>query len=196
MTRSNFRIRGRFNHSEGLHSVPIVGRIVWLESDRRVGGGIPFRRQTSVERWPPNRSSKTVHIRGSMNVYADLFGRNRVLIALIAVVFSSLAGYGITFLEIDDTPRNLFAAQDDDFKQLERLFKDFGSDDNDCVVVLEGDSIYSPQGADAIRSIIAGIRHSGRAILAWNRSKASPISACSLRKELLPMCSLASGKRL
>lgn len=93
-----------------------------------------------------------------MNVYADLFGRNRVLIALIAVVFSSLAGYGITFLEIDDTPRNLFAAQDDDFKQLERLFKDFGSDDNDCVVVLEGDSIYSPQGADAIRSIIAGIR--------------------------------------
>jgi predicted RND superfamily exporter protein len=93
-----------------------------------------------------------------MNVYADLFGRNRVLIALIAVVFSSLAGYGITFLEIDDTPRNLFAAQDDDFKQLERLFKDFGSDDNDCVVVLEGDNIYSPAGADAIRSIIAGIR--------------------------------------
>jgi predicted RND superfamily exporter protein len=93
-----------------------------------------------------------------MNVYADLFGRNRVLIALIAVVFSSLAGYGITFLEIDDTPRNLFAAQDDDFRQLERLFQDFGSDDNDCVVVLEGDHIYSPAGANAIRKIIAGIR--------------------------------------
>lgn len=93
-----------------------------------------------------------------MNVYADLFGRNRVLIALVAVVFSSLAGYGITFLEIDDTPRNLFAAQDDDFRQLESLFKDFGSDDNDCVVVLEGDNIYSPEGAGAIRKIIAGIR--------------------------------------
>ncbi|MBY0587145.1 MMPL family transporter [bacterium] len=92
-----------------------------------------------------------------MNVYADLFGRNRVLIALIAVVFSSLAGYGITFLEIDDTPRNLFAAQDDDFRQLESLFKDFGSDDNDCVVVLEGETLYAPEGASAIRKILAGV---------------------------------------
>ena len=88
-----------------------------------------------------------------MNIYADIFGRSRVLIALLAIIVSGIAGYGVSFLKIDDVPRRLFASDDDDYKRLEKLFKDFGSDDNDCVVVIESDDLFSPKSVEVIRGI-------------------------------------------
>lgn len=93
-----------------------------------------------------------------MNLYADIFGRNRMLIALLALVMSSIAGYGITFLKIDDVPRKLFASDDEDYHRLEKLFEDFGSDDNDCVIVLESNNLFSPEGVQVIRNVAARCR--------------------------------------
>jgi predicted RND superfamily exporter protein len=88
-----------------------------------------------------------------MNIYADIFGRSRILIALLAILVSGFAGYGFSHLTIDDVPRKLFASDDDDYHRLEQLFKDFGSDDNDCVVVLESDDLFTPTAVDVIRNI-------------------------------------------
>lgn len=93
-----------------------------------------------------------------MNLYADIFGRNRIWIALLALVMSAIAGYGITFLKMDDVPRKLFASDDEDYHRLEKLFADFGSDDNDVVIVLDSKDLFSREGVQVIRNVASRCR--------------------------------------
>jgi predicted RND superfamily exporter protein len=128
-----------------------------------------------------------------MNVYADFFGRNRLALALIALVFSSIAGYGITFLRIDDVPRKLFASSDEDFRQLEKLFADFGSDDNDCVVVLESDGLFTPEGVKVLRAIEARSRLIDGVVSTQGLTSVSVLPRRGLPHTLLPAPSSPSS---
>ena len=62
--------------------------------------------------------------------------RPRLLAALIAGL-SALAVLATAGLEFDDVARGIFRTDDEDFARLEELFEDFGSDDLDCLVLLE-----------------------------------------------------------
>ncbi len=61
-------------------------------------------------------------------------------------------------LGFDDVPRSVFKTNDDQFRQLDELFADFGSDDSDCLVVLEpaqNADLFTPAGVAAIRRVVA-----------------------------------------
>lgn len=122
-----------------------------------------------------------------MNLYADIFGRNRVLIALIVVVFSSIAGYGVTFLRLDDIPRKLFASDDEDYHRLERLFEEFGSDDNDCIVVLESDDLFRPDAVRVVRSIASRCRELAGVVSVQSLADVTVFPSGGFPRALLPV---------
>jgi uncharacterized protein len=88
-----------------------------------------------------------------MDRLAALFVRHRLWIALGIVAFTALAGFGITRLQIDDRPSSIFTSKDEAFDRFRETITDFGSDDNDCLVVLEADDFFTPEAARILREI-------------------------------------------
>ncbi|MEM7306836.1 MAG: efflux RND transporter permease subunit [Planctomycetota bacterium] len=58
---------------------------------------------------------------------------------------------GLARLEFDDLPRGVIRSDDGAFQLLERLQADFGSDDNDHVLVLEADDWFTPELVPVLR---------------------------------------------
>lgn len=88
----------------------------------------------------------------------DFFGRHRAWFGLFVLAVTGLAVYGISRLTLDDQPRAVIETDDPDFDVLRQFFRDFGSDDNDCVLVLRGGDLFSPQGLAVIHAITERIR--------------------------------------
>ncbi|MBX3411712.1 MAG: MMPL family transporter [Pirellulales bacterium] len=100
-----------------------------------------------------------------MDRVVELFGRHRGVVALCIVLYTAAAAWGNARLGFDDVPRSVFRTADDDFVELEKVFADFGSDDNDCVVVIEpageGDpsgDLFTPERIAALRAAIASLQ--------------------------------------
>lgn len=64
---------------------------------------------------------------------------------------SLLALLGIFQLKFDSEPRSIFKQSDDDFAKLEEYFEQFGADDNSLILVLHGDSLFTPEFSEALR---------------------------------------------
>jgi len=75
--------------------------------------------------------------------------------AIVVLALSALAVLGAARLEIDDVPRSIFRTEDEHFERLERLFADFGSDDNDCLIVLRTADFFAPAAASCVRELDA-----------------------------------------
>src|SRR5262245_15827934 len=97
-----------------------------------------------------------------METLAAIFARNRLAVAAGVVLLTVLAVYGITKLKFDDDPRNIFRTHQADFELLEEQFADFGSDDNACVFVLEGEDLFSPAAVAAIRKLVGELEQVDR----------------------------------
>ncbi len=69
-----------------------------------------------------------------------------------------LALAGARRLQFDDVPRSVFQSESEEFIWLNRLFADFGSDDNDCLIVVESTELFSPRGVETIRELVRGVR--------------------------------------
>ena len=76
--------------------------------------------------------------------------------------FSLAIGVGITtclallssrWLEFDDQPHELFHRADAAADQLKQLFEDFGPDDDQLVLVLDGQPLFAPKSIEAIQRI-------------------------------------------
>ncbi len=94
-----------------------------------------------------------------MNRLAEWFARSRAPLAGAALVFTALAIFGLTRVGFDDRPMNIFRSSQDEFALLEdQVFADFGSDDNDCLVVVESEQLFSPRGVTLLRELIAELR--------------------------------------
>ena len=76
---------------------------------------------------------------------AELFGRYRLLVALLVMGMTALAAWGMTRLKFDDVPRNVFRSGSDDYRELQRFFADFESDDTDCLVVVKAPPTCLPR---------------------------------------------------
>ena len=59
------------------------------------------------------------------------------------VVMTIAAGVGLPRRRFDDRPRGVFKANDEAHALLEEVFADFGSDDNDCVLVVESQNLFT-----------------------------------------------------
>ena len=73
-----------------------------------------------------------------MKRYAELFGRRRPIVAAFVVVMTTLAAFGLRGLEFDDVARDIFEGDDEAHAQLQAFYAEFGSDDNDALVVASG----------------------------------------------------------
>ncbi|MCH7702673.1 MAG: MMPL family transporter [Planctomycetes bacterium] len=93
-----------------------------------------------------------------MQPLADLLARKRWILALTVAAVSGLALVGVTRLRVDDVPRNLFRTDNDEFAQLEQLYRDFGADDNDCMLVVVADELFAPPAVAALREMVAHAR--------------------------------------
>ena len=76
----------------------------------------------------------------------------------LVLVMTASSAIGLSRLGFDDLPLNVFKSSESDFQILEGLFDDFGSDDNDCIIVVEGDQIFSAAGASLIGDLSAALQ--------------------------------------
>lgn len=90
---------------------------------------------------------------------SESFGRHRIVVAAAIVAMTIVTSLGFGNLSFDSYPRNIFRAEDSDFASLERLFQEFGSDDNDCILVVEPrdekHDLFTRESIGAIRHLVA-----------------------------------------
>ncbi|MEZ6070376.1 MAG: efflux RND transporter permease subunit [Pirellulales bacterium] len=82
---------------------------------------------------------------------------HRRLVGGLVVAITLVATVGVSRLEFDDVPRSVFQSEDEGFRDLDALFAEFGNDDNQCLVVVESDELFSPVGIAALRRLTEGI---------------------------------------
>ncbi len=83
--------------------------------------------------------------------------------AVIGVALATLlAIVGIVRLEYDDVPRTIFRSDDVDFARLEEVFRQFGADDADCVLLVEAETLFAPQNVAALRRLVERVRETPR----------------------------------
>jgi predicted RND superfamily exporter protein len=88
-----------------------------------------------------------------MSLLARLFVTHRAWVGVACAVFSLLALFGASRLQFDDVPSSLFRSDDEAYALLEEVFRDFGTDDTDCLVVLEAEQMINAEGAAVIRAL-------------------------------------------
>ncbi len=88
-----------------------------------------------------------------MERYAVFFANHRRLVFLFVALATLLGAWCGSRLGFDDVPRSIFRAGDEESQRLEQLFADFGSDDLDCLVVLQADDWFVPARAELLREL-------------------------------------------
>ncbi|MAF65072.1 MAG: hypothetical protein CMJ84_05355 [Planctomycetes bacterium] len=88
-----------------------------------------------------------------MDRLALFLTRRRVPIMGVVALVTGLAILGMTRLEFDDGPRRVFRAEDAAYGLLESVYRDFGADDNECVVVIEADDFFREPAPSALREL-------------------------------------------
>ena len=78
-----------------------------------------------------------------MSRLAELLTRRPRLVGLFLGLLTAAAFFGLSRLEVDERPRSVYRSADADFLSMEEVFENFGSDDNDCLVLLEGVRAFS-----------------------------------------------------
>jgi len=88
-----------------------------------------------------------------LNGPAEWFATHRTILAGLVAALTLVAILGTTRLGFDDLPMNVFKTDQADFELLQTLFNDFGSDDGDCIILVESDQLFSPRGAELLREL-------------------------------------------
>lgn len=88
---------------------------------------------------------------------------HRALVQALLLAGTLIALFGASRLQIDDVPRSFYRSEDPEFVRLSQVFEDFGSDDSDCVVLLQGElfsgsAVTELQALDRDLASIAGVR--------------------------------------
>lgn len=89
---------------------------------------------------------------------AELFVRHRAWVGAAAALVSLVALFGASRTTIDDVPSSIFRSDDEHYARLEQMFEEFGTDDGDCLVVVEGEDLLGPAGVALLRTLDAQLR--------------------------------------
>jgi predicted RND superfamily exporter protein len=92
-----------------------------------------------------------------LNGLAEWFAENRRLLIGFVAAMTAVAIFGLSRLGFDDQPTNIFKTNQSDFELLEGLFDDFGSDDNDCIILVESDQLFSSRGVTLLKDLTSEI---------------------------------------
>jgi len=98
------------------------------------------------------RSGAFFPIEENMDRLFRILVTNRVAVIVVLAAISGVAAWGVTRLRFDDDPRTLLRTSDPEYAQLESVFKEFGSDDDTIVAVLETDDFFTVDRLAALRA--------------------------------------------
>jgi hypothetical protein len=89
-----------------------------------------------------------------MKWYADCIVNHRGKVALLTSLITLggvVAGFRVGF---DERPRSTFSRSDENYRMLEQLWEDFGSDDKDLLIVLSGQDLFTPEAIGLLWKIV------------------------------------------
>lgn len=92
---------------------------------------------------------------------ADLFLRYRGVVAVAVGIATITAVYGISQLGFDDNPRAVFRTDDEDFRLMEEVFEQFGTDENNSFLIVQSDAIFSRRSLTELRRLTNDVRKIG-----------------------------------
>jgi uncharacterized protein len=79
-------------------------------------------------------------------------------VALVAVVLTITAGFGVTRLKVDDSLSQLFRSETPEFKQYEEVTRRFPSSEFDVFVVVEGKKLLERESVDKLRDLVTDLQ--------------------------------------
>ncbi|MCC2113877.1 MAG: MMPL family transporter, partial [Hyphomicrobiales bacterium] len=124
---------------------------------------------------PPSPEHQTQSSIGFNLERIGIFAVSRPLYGTIAVVIISLiAAFGLWRLEFDDELRNVFRSNSADHQAFEKFEATFGATETDLFLLVEGDSLATPAGLNALRNFTIDLR--------LEDGVASAVSLFSLRR--------------
>lgn len=86
-----------------------------------------------------------------------LFFRLRPLVAAMALAVTLVACYGVTQITFNDSLVDIFKADNPDYHRLEQFFDEFGADDQECVIVLQSEDLFSRESIGVLRELADGL---------------------------------------
>lgn len=89
-----------------------------------------------------------------MNWYADFFCKHRCFLAVCVAAITAVALIGAVRVRHEDEPRNAIRRSGPEFDKLQELYRDFGPDDNDLLLVIEGEDLFTVESMAVFRKIV------------------------------------------
>lgn len=84
---------------------------------------------------------------------ADGYLRRPGIAAVAIVMISALAGRGLFRVTFDDSPHNIFKSDDAEFQFLKEVLQQYGADDNDCLLMVRADEIFSAEALHDLQNL-------------------------------------------
>lgn len=88
-----------------------------------------------------------------MRIWARLTVGHPILFIGIMVAITAFCCVGLRRLRFDTSPNAVFSSNDDSNNQLHRLHAVFGPDDNDLLLMIQGDDLLAPVSIDRLRRL-------------------------------------------
>ncbi len=79
-------------------------------------------------------------------------------VAIVAVLLTIAAGFGVTRLKVDDSLSQLFRSDTPEFKQYEEVTRRFPSSEFDVLVVIEGKRLLDRESVEKLRDLITDLQ--------------------------------------
>jgi len=134
-----------------------------------------------------------------MNWYADFFCKHRWLLAACVAAVTAVALVGAVRVRPEDEPRNVIRRSGPDFDKLQELYRDFGPDDNDLLVVIDGEELFTVESIAVFREIVEQSREVGGVESVFSifdvRRRGSRLIPLVPRSEVTPEALEAARKR-
>ena len=121
-----------------------------------------------------------------MDRLAGLFERRMFLFVVFVVAASGLAAHGLSRLSFNDVRREIFASDDEGYARLLELYEEFGSDDNDLLVVLECADWFTPETAGALHALHEELEALGSVEGVFSMARVPDFSGGLLPRPLVP----------
>ena len=80
----------------------------------------------------------------------DWFLARRTVVWIGLSLLTAVSFYGLAQIGFDDNPRGIIRSDESDFALMESVFRQFGSDENDCYVIVRADDLFSPDALDEV----------------------------------------------
>lgn len=93
-----------------------------------------------------------------LKTFADLFMRHRLAIAVGVVAMTAITAWGISRVGFDDNVRAVFRTNDEDYRLMEAVFAQFGTDENDCFLIVETADLFTAKSLADLRSLVADLQ--------------------------------------